>query len=231
MFIMLKNSKHTSIEKRVHRTIVAKTFKREFVQSKKKILKTYSTRANRACFYPSINHDIQLSSDNMLVTDIINALAFEIGVQSYSNINHIVNFHIEMSKPNRGIMVIPDKLLLDEVNKKDIGDNEIIQQLSDFADVECKADIARILLEMQLNNQIDDANNQLSNQILDDLGESSDVSYNGTEDEIESDSNANKDLDNNFYNVEDMLNAQVFDTSNQDIYNVGNFIKKVKIES
>ena len=167
----------------------------------------------------------------MLVTDIINALAFEIGVQSYSNINHIVNFHIEMSKPNRGIMVIPGKLLLDEVNKKDIGDNEIIQQLSDFADVECKADIARILLEMQLNNQIDDANNQLSNQILDDLGESSDVSYNGTEDEIESDSNANKDLDNNFYNVEDMLNAQVFDTSNQDIYNVGNFIKKVKIES
>ena len=79
----------------------------------------------------------------MLVTDIINTMIFNIGVQSYSNINRIVNFHIDMTKPNRD-MVIPDKLLLDEINKKDIGDNETMQQPNDFADVECNADVARI---------------------------------------------------------------------------------------
>ena len=127
-----------------------------------------------------------------------------VGVQSYSNINHTVNFHIGMSKPNKDI-VVPDKLFLVEVNKKDMVDhNEIFLQGNDFPDVECNADIARLLWEMQLNNQVDDMNNQLPNRI-------SDTSYNDSKDEIESDDDSDGDLDNHFYNVEDMLNARVFD--------------------
>ena len=69
-----------------------------------------------------------------------------------------------------------------------------------------------------------------SNNRADYSGDSSDVSYNSTEDEVESNSDDNEDLDNNFYNDEEILNAQVFDAPNQDIYNVENFITKVKIE-
>ena len=58
----------------------------------------------------------------------------------------------------------------------------------------------------------------------------SDMSSYGTEDEIESDSEDGGDLDNNFYNVEDILNSQVLDAPNQDIYNSDNFLTKVKIE-
>ena len=74
-------------------------------------------------------------------------MVFNIGVQSYFNINHIVNFHIDMSKPNKD-MVIPDKRLLDEVNKAMVNHNETLVQGDDFPDVECNADVAQILLEI-----------------------------------------------------------------------------------
>ena len=47
---------------------------------------------------------------------------------------------------------------------------------------------------------------------------------------IESESDSDEDLDNHFYNVEDILKTRVFDTPNQDIYTSENFIIKVKIE-
>ena len=53
---------------------------------------------------------------------------------------------------------------------------------------------------------------------------------NDSKDEIESDSDNDEDLDSYFYSVEDMLNAQVFDTPNQDIYNVKKLITMVQIE-
>ena len=88
-----------------------------------------------------------------------------------------VNFYIDMTKPNRD-MVILDELLLDGVNKKDMADyNETFEQPNDFSEVEYNADVAPILLEIQVNKQIDDnMNNQLSNGISDDSGDSSDAS-------------------------------------------------------
>ena len=71
-----------------------------------KILKTYFTRVNYAYFYSSINNDTQWSDTSTPIKDLIDTMVFNIGVQSYSNINHIVNFHIDMSKPNKD-MVIP----------------------------------------------------------------------------------------------------------------------------
>ena len=53
---------------------------------------------------------------------------------------------------------------------------------------------------------------------------------NQCKDEIESNSDSVNDLDNHFYNVEDMLNARVlFDIPNQDIHTSENFITNVKI--
>ena len=98
-----------------------------------KILKTYFTQVNHAYFYSSTTDDTQWSDTSTPITDLIDAMVFNIGVQSYSNINRIVNFHVDMSKPNNKDMVIPDKLLLDEVNKKDmVNHNKTLVQGNDF---------------------------------------------------------------------------------------------------
>ena len=84
-----------------------------------KVLKTYFTQVNHAYFYPpdKANTGGEYYSSDMSACDIIDTMVFTIGVQSYSNINCIVNFHIDMKKSGKN-MVTPDKLLLDEVNKK-----------------------------------------------------------------------------------------------------------------
>ncbi len=53
----------------------------------------------------------------MSTFDIICSMSFDIGVQSYSNINSVINFHIDMTQPDK-TKVVPDKLLIDEVNKQ-----------------------------------------------------------------------------------------------------------------
>ena len=59
-------------------------------------------------------------------------------IQWYSTLefNHIVNFHIDMTKSGKN-MVIPDKLLLDEVNKKQIMNENDTMKTIDLADIEC----------------------------------------------------------------------------------------------
>ena len=209
-----------------------------------KVLKTYFTRVNHAYFYPpdKATTEGESYSSDMSACDIIDTMLFNIGVQSYSNINRIVNFHIDMTKSGKN-MVTPDKLLLDEVNKKQIMNENDTTQTIDLADIECDElhQVAASLLEMQLHSNIDAENEESSQRSenmfdhtifsTDDTSDtSSDVSSYVTEDEIESDSEKDEDLDNNFYNVEDMLNSRVFDTPNQDIYNKDNFLTKVNIE-
>ena len=90
----------------------------------------------------------------------------------------------------------------------------------DLADIECDElrEVAASLLEMQLHSHIDAENEETSQRSenifdhsifsTDDISDtSSDVSSYGTEDEIESDSENDEDLDNNFYSVENMLNS------------------------
>ena len=87
-----------------------------------KRLKTYFTRVNHAYFYPperSIDDISSISNDDTISTFIV-TMIFDIGVQSYSNINRIVNFHIDMTQQSHNSKVIPDKILLDEVNKKNL---------------------------------------------------------------------------------------------------------------
>ena len=49
-------------------------------------------------------------------------------------------------------MVIPDKLLLDEVNKKDMVEhNEIFVQANDFPDVKCNATIYQSHLYLRMD--------------------------------------------------------------------------------
>ena len=43
-------------------------------------------------------------------------MTFDIGVQLYSHIKQVINFHIDMVQPDK-TKVIPDKVLTDEVNK------------------------------------------------------------------------------------------------------------------
>ena len=50
----------------------------------------------------------------MCVCDIVKTVIFDIVVQSYSNINRVINFHIDMTQPTK---VVSDKLLTDKINK------------------------------------------------------------------------------------------------------------------
>ena len=106
-------------------------------------------------------------------------------------------------------MVTPDKLLLDEVNKtKMMNKNHTIETI-DLADIKCDElhEVAASLLEMQLHSNIDAENevsshrsgNMFNHTIFsaDDTSDSSDISSSGTEDEIESDSDNDDDLENN----------------------------------
>ena len=86
---------------------------------------------NHAHFYPPDKHNTGAKSylRDILVCGIIDTIVFDIGVQPYSNINFIINYYIYMTQPSK-IMVTTDKLLLDEVNKKQMmSENQTVQPI------------------------------------------------------------------------------------------------------
>ena len=132
-----------------------------------KVLKTYFTQVNHGYFNPpdKPNTDTEPYSSNMSVCDIIDTMVFNIRVQSYSNINRIVNFHIDMTQSSKNI-VTSDKLLLDEVNKKQMMNKNDTMKTIDLADIECDElrEVAASLLEMQLHSNIDAENKESSHR-------------------------------------------------------------------
>ena len=50
---------------------------------------------------------------NVTSLDVIDSMIFDIGVQSYSNVNRIVTFHIDMSKPKSKLT--PENLVTGEI--------------------------------------------------------------------------------------------------------------------
>ena len=81
-----------------------------------KVLKSYFSRVNHAYFYPKQKVSIEVTTD-MCACGILKTMIFDIGVQLYSNINGIINFHIDMTQPDK-TKVLPDKLLTDKINKQ-----------------------------------------------------------------------------------------------------------------
>ncbi len=137
--------------------------KRSFIEVTKR-LRTYFTRVNHAYFYPPETnvHEISDILNDDAISTFINTMIFDVGVQSYSNINRIINFHIDMTQQNHNNKVKPDKLLLDEVNKKHLQTNnddetsstEAAMNLQPVAlpDAECNElrNVVAGLLELQL---------------------------------------------------------------------------------
>lgn len=149
----------------VVKTNVEQTSKieRSFIEVTKR-LRTYFTRVNHAYFYPPETnvHEISDILNDDAISTFINTMIFDIGVQSYSNINRIINFHIDMTQQNHNNKVKPDKLLLDEVNKKHLQTNNDDETSSTEAamnlqpvtlpDAECNElrNVVAGLLELQL---------------------------------------------------------------------------------
>ena len=65
---------------------------------------------------PPTNHDVRSSNDGAVLDPLLSTskLKFNIGVQSFSNINWIANFRIDKKKVTWG-QSQPDKVVLDEV--------------------------------------------------------------------------------------------------------------------
>ena len=80
----------------------------------------YFSRVNHVYFTncdsigPSYEELIARVQSNDTCLDIINHITFDIAVQSYSKIDRIVNFHVDMSKSNSK-QVEPEQSILDEV--------------------------------------------------------------------------------------------------------------------
>ena len=89
--------------------VVTKEVKEKF-EAVTKVLKTYFTRVNHTYLYPpdEPNTDTISYLSDMSACDIIDTMVFNIGVQLYSNINYIVNFHVDIIQPSKN-MVTPDK--------------------------------------------------------------------------------------------------------------------------
>ena len=80
----------------------------------------YFSRVNHVYFTscdsigPSYEELIDRVPSDDTCLDIINHLTFDVGVQSFSNIDKIVNFHIDMSK-NKSKQIEPEQSVLDEI--------------------------------------------------------------------------------------------------------------------
>ena len=81
-------------------------------------LKNYLTRINHAYFdKPSSERDqcFQPTQENIETLKLIDNIMFKIGVQSYSNINRIIYFYIDMSKEKSTEKFQPEKIVNDEI--------------------------------------------------------------------------------------------------------------------
>ena len=82
----------------------------------------YFSRVNHAYFRKNTtiglsNSDVQskLRNDDTYL-DIIDNIAFEVGVQTFSNIDRIISFHIDMSK-SKSKQIEPEQSVLDEIKE------------------------------------------------------------------------------------------------------------------
>ena len=82
--------------------------------------KTYFTRINHVYFHkePSSECDggVNPTQEDIDSLKVIDNMVFKVGVQSYSNINRIVYFNIDMTEEKDKDKMIPDELVTDEIN-------------------------------------------------------------------------------------------------------------------
>jgi len=184
-----------------------------------KVLKSYFSRVNHAYFYPKQKVSIETTTD-MCACDILKTMIFDIGVQSYSNINQIINFHIDMTQPDK-TKVLPDKLLTDEINKQ-INSSLLDLHVTDV-------DVPNTSEEDNTNKNLPDFSVVNAHQ---DSDSSSGSSYDTDEEFSDTDDEDNCELDEKFHSIEEMINntRRVFDTPNQEVYSKDQFITKVDIE-
>ena len=81
--------------------------------------KTYFTRINHAYFQkPSSECEnyVNPTQEDIDSLKVIDNMSFKVGVQSYSKINRIIYFHIDMTKEKDKDKMTPEKFVLDEIN-------------------------------------------------------------------------------------------------------------------
>ena len=90
----------------------------------------YFSRVNHVYFRKSGTISLHTSDiqskliDNDTYLDIIDNITFDVGVQTFSNIDRIINFHIDMTK-SKSKQIEPEQSVLDEIREiiSSIGDN------------------------------------------------------------------------------------------------------------
>jgi len=219
-----------------------------------KNLHKYFTRVNHAFFK---NHNTDDADGSKLsdtiqnddtCLDIINDMKFDIGVQSFSQINRIINFHVDMKLPETKQMQ-PDQSLLDEIkllsqNKDntvvmntDKQDNSSSTHNRDDLDIV----IAGLLdLGITHNNEEyyknDTAHNSINGKAItletDENSDADDKSYEDTADDFDCDSDFSDDdvvVDDHGNDSAGVEQRQIIE-ADQKVYNQESFITRVKLQ-
>ena len=119
---------------------------------------------NYVFFYPKSGVST-IHTNEMCACDIIHSMIFVTEVQLYSNINWAINFHIDMTKPDK-TKVIQEKLLTDEIKKQlnfsissSASNNESTTKMQELekivhTDIDCHliCDVVMSLLDLQQTN-------------------------------------------------------------------------------
>ena len=213
-------------------------------------LKTYFARINHAYFYPE--RTTQDSQDNNIL-NTIKTMKFAIGVQSYSNIDRVVSFNIDMTKESVENKVRPDeKLLRDielEVNGVSIDSHSSDQNQKNIHEQELKDVVASLLdLHHAEDQYSSDENNTKNDHHLDDIIAKANTSQDIVHDFIVNEPNDNdcsddssvdslylsedsdNDLDEAFYDVDQIVNKRIYAKPEGEMYQSQNFSSKVEIE-
>ena len=169
-------------------------------------------------------------------------MKFTVGVQAFSNINRVVKFHIDMTLENKH-KLRPDNILTSEfcseTNNTADGiqrDSTQIPNLQQESELLKGAVTALMDLDPAQCTQDDESvENELSHTEeeeynTDDSSAKSDDSY-CSEDLSKSDYlESDDDLDEEFYNIEQLLHKCQLAVPDQEIYHKDSFITKVHIE-
>ena len=215
-----------------------------------KTLHKYFTRVNHAYFKDhsedATNNSTlsdKLQNDDTCL-DIINDMKFDIGVQSFSHINRIVNFHIDMKLPDAKKMQ-PEQALLDEIKfltRNPNGTNDQSTESTENASVPVDRNdldtAAAALLDLGTNLVDDeDYNDTVHNRInhgeaitieTDKNSDADDDSYNDTAEEFDDDSNFS-DEDAVDVNGNDSGQRKIMEADHK-VYNTQSFISRVQIQ-